>query len=447
MLRGTMEATQPQWNPGVEQVALSDVGLRRNSNQDSCVIALAGSDDVWQINGHLFVVADGMGAHAAGELASKMAVDIVPLTYQKLGDQPVFVALRQALEDANDKIHRRGQDNVEFHGMGTTCSALVLAPIGAVVGHVGDSRVYRLRHRKIEQLSFDHSLVWEMTAGGQIRHPEVPIYIPKNIITRSLGPNPQVQVDLEGPFPVQTADTFLLCSDGLTGQVEDAEIGTVLECLPPPEAARLLVDLANLRGGPDNITVIIARATRSFGELAAPHTASSPADTPPTANTAGWAPAIVALGVLVALALIIAGGALAAQGILLPAGLCWVLALFLAVQLWLRRPTTPPPPRADDSRAHLGRGPYTATECQPHPAFAERLARMTQQLQEAAADEDWDIQWDQFHNLRQQAEEQVTRKDFAQAIRHYAQAISFLMNELRCQRDKRSPGRDPSLES
>jgi protein phosphatase len=216
------------WESYVEHAALSDIGLRRSNNQDSFTVVPAKSGELWQQRGHLFMVADGMGAHAAGELASKMACDAVPLTYQKVLDEPPPLAIRKAIEDANGRIHSRGQANLDFRGMGTTTSVLLLLPQGALVAHVGDSRVYRLRGSRIEQLSFDHSLVWEMMSTGKMREEEVPGYIPKNIITRSLGPAPHVEVDLEGPWPVASGDTFLLCSDGLSGQVSDEDIGVIL---------------------------------------------------------------------------------------------------------------------------------------------------------------------------------------------------------------------------
>ena len=184
---------------------------------------------------------------------------LIALVYRKRLDQSPPEAILSAILDANHQIHSRGQASPDFRGMGTTATALVLLPAGAMVAHVGDSRAYRLRGAQIEQLTFDHSLVWEIRAAGQTPDAELPGYISKNIITRSLGPNAAVQVDLEGPHPVQAGDTFLLCSDGLSGQVKDDEIGMVLSCLPPAEAAQALVDLANLRGGPDNITVVIVR--------------------------------------------------------------------------------------------------------------------------------------------------------------------------------------------
>ena len=129
----------------LQHAALSDVGLRRGNNQDSFVVAMAGDDTEWYRRGHLFMVADGMGAHAAGELASKMACEAVPHAYRKLHDRAPPSALRQAIVAANATIHERGQANAEFQGMGTTASALVLLPGEAYVAHVGDSRAYRLR--------------------------------------------------------------------------------------------------------------------------------------------------------------------------------------------------------------------------------------------------------------------------------------------------------------
>jgi protein phosphatase len=127
------------------------------------------------------------------------------------------------------------------------------------VGHIGDSRAYRIRSGKIEQLSRDHSLVWELESGGLTRE-QAAGAAPKNIITRSMGPHAQVEVDLVGPFPIEDGDIFLLCSDGLSGQVTDEEIGLVAAELEPREAADALIGLALVRGAPDNVTVVVARA-------------------------------------------------------------------------------------------------------------------------------------------------------------------------------------------
>lgn len=241
----------------------TDVGRRRSNNQDAKAILEPWNRDIYRRRGWLFVVADGMGAHAAGEMASAIAAEQVPLVYDKLAGKSPARALRQAIEQANTEIHAKGESSVDLKGMGTTCTTLVLVPRGALVGHVGDSRAYRVRGRRIEQLSRDHSLVWELqdlqAAGEAV--PGLDLReAPKNVITRSLGPHPQVQVDLEGPFPVEEGDVFVLCSDGLSGQATDAEIGLLAGTLPPREAAATLVGLALVRGAPDNVTVIVARA-------------------------------------------------------------------------------------------------------------------------------------------------------------------------------------------
>src|SRR5215472_13221568 len=242
----------------IEHASLTDVGVRRSHNQDSHSIQLARDEEQWHDRGHLFLVADGMGAHAVGEKASEQAAGLIPHTYHKHVQQGPKAALRKAFMEANASIHACGQQNREFEGMGTTTTALLIRPEGAWIGHVGDSRAYRIRDGVIEQLSYDHSLVWEYARLKRIDPDEVRD-IPSNVIHRCLGPEPLVQVDIEGPHPLRSGDIFLLCSDGLSGQVSDYEIGAIASALPPAEACRFLIDLANMRGGPDNITVVIAR--------------------------------------------------------------------------------------------------------------------------------------------------------------------------------------------
>jgi protein phosphatase len=242
----------------IEHACLTDVGVRRSHNQDNYAIQLAGDEEGWRLRGHLFLVADGMGAHAVGEKASEQAAHVIPHIYHKHAELGSTTALRRAFVEANASIHACGQQNREFEGMGTTSTALLLSQNGAWVGHVGDSRCYRIRGNIIEQLSYDHSLVWEY-ARLQHMDPDEVEDIPSNVIHRCLGPEPLVQVDIEGPHPILPGDIYLLCSDGLSGQVTDQEIGAVASVLPPAEACRFLVDLANLRGGPDNITVVIVR--------------------------------------------------------------------------------------------------------------------------------------------------------------------------------------------
>jgi protein phosphatase len=242
----------------IEYASHTDVGIRRSHNQDNHALMPAADDENWQQIGHVFLVADGMGGHAVGELAAKIAVDNIPHIFSKYAKDGAISALRRAFTETNSIIHTRGAQNREFKGMGTTGTALVIRPEGAWVGHVGDSRAYRIRGGVIEQLSFDHSLLWEL-ARRQRKSPEDLIGVQSNIISRSLGSLPQVEVDVEGPHPLERGDIFLLCSDGLSGQVNDKVIGSVVTALPPDEAVRFLVHMANLQGGPDNTTVIVVR--------------------------------------------------------------------------------------------------------------------------------------------------------------------------------------------
>ncbi len=412
----------------LENAALSDVGLRRGNNQDAFAVALAGDDADWRRRGHLFMVADGMGAHAAGELASKMACETVPHTYRKQLDRPAADALRHAVATANANIHERGQANAEFQGMGTTCSVLVLLPTQAIVAHVGDSRVYRLRGGKLEQLTFDHSLVWEMMAAGQMPRGEVASFIPKNIITRSLGPHSGVQIDMEGPFPLEPGDTFLLCSDGLSGQLKDEELGALLGVLSPSEAVRALVDVANLRGGPDNITAVVARV------LSVP-TEVQPDEPPPSSSTGSavqtvcWA--VTAACLFVALLLAMGRYFIAA----LVSVLCGAASAVVALVQNMSSPAT------QDAlpTGPLGTGPHNVHECVPDKSSAVTAAQLAAQLREATRNEHWTLDWSHFNALGDQAQAALQAGDYSAAVRNYALSISFMMNEVRRQAAQRSP--------
>jgi PPM family protein phosphatase len=240
----------------VRYAAITDVGVKRSHNQDACAAQPAPDAPTFEAQGHVFVVADGMGGHAVGEKASAKAVRDIPFLYTKHARDGVIPAIRRAFQETNGGIFAIGQGNPEFRGMGTTSTALVLRPEGAWFGHVGDSRAYRVRDGQIEQLTFDHSWVWEI-ARREGKDPDELGDFKRNVIIRSLGPDPDVEVDIEGPYPLQPGDVFLLCSDGLTGVVTAQEAGAVISALPLEEAAKFLVSLANLRGGPDNITVLL----------------------------------------------------------------------------------------------------------------------------------------------------------------------------------------------
>lgn len=242
----------------VEFGHISHTGMRRANNQDNLASVPAANGAQFKIQGHIFLVADGMGGHLGGEKASELAVQIVPLTYAKNIQQGPAVALRLALQDANATINRRGNEAIHFYNMGTTCSVLALREEGAWVGHVGDSRVYRIRAKTIDQITFDHSFLWE-TARLRKVPPERVKDVMQNKIMRCLGPDQVVEVDIEGPHALRPGDAFLLCSDGLSGPVGDLEMAQAAWLLPPKEACAYLAALANLRGGPDNITVQVVK--------------------------------------------------------------------------------------------------------------------------------------------------------------------------------------------
>lgn len=413
------------WKKCLDHAELSDVGLRRANNQDSYTVFLAGNQKDFTRRGHLFMVADGMGAHAAGELASKIATDTVPLSYQKFKDKSPPDALLSAVVDANIQINTRGQASPEFKGMGTTATALAILPQGALLAHVGDSRAYRVRGHQIDQLTFDHSLVWELQASGHKYEEPISNFIGKNIITRSLGPNPNVQVDIEGPHPCQPGDTFLLCSDGLTGQVEDAEIGAVLVCLPPAEAVHALVDLANLRGGPDNITVVCAKLLDQQIEQ---HTEGHSVV---LHGNADYQPIHPAVWTVLGISALAAFGFFAV-GQLIPAIIGLIAAVTTGIIAIIQRYGSAEELPTLDGQ-HYGKGPYVSCDCTPNSEFIDKLLEIINQLREAAANEDWKIDWNHFDQFITAAAKARSSDDNITSAREYLRAISFIMSELKQQ--------------
>ncbi|MCR4415413.1 MAG: hypothetical protein NUV77_23630, partial [Thermoguttaceae bacterium] len=301
--------------------------------------------------------------------------------------------------------------------------ALVIAGGAGHIAHVGDSRVYRVRAGRIEQLTFDHSLVWELRAAGQIPSGDAPSYIPKNIITRSLGPNSDVQVDLEGPLALEPGDIFLLCSDGLSGQVGDAEIGKILSVLPPDEAVRTLIDLANLRGGPDNITVIVVRVKeRPNTKAMAPPVAMGARQRPSRVEWVAW-------GVAAGLGLLALGGAVTGHSV---AALCSLAGAVVsaAVALVVRHGPTA---GGEPEQRPLGKGPYGRWDCTPDNALITELSRVCQQLREAATAGAWKVHWSAFSKYDGRAAAATREGRYGDAAADYCRAISFLMDELRHQ--------------
>lgn len=413
------------WEKRLEYVHLTDIGMRRSNNQDAHTVVLASDMESWRKRGHFFMVADGMGAHAAGELASELAVDGVPHLYHKYGELSAPEALQKAIHETNTKVHRKGEENADFRNMGTTASALVLLPQGALVAHIGDSRIYRLREGKIDQLTFDHSLVWELRAAGQLSDDaDLAQAIPKNVITRSLGPNASVNADIEGPIPVQVGDTFLLCSDGLTGRIEDDELAAVLTYLPLEDAGHMLIDLANLRGGPDNITLVLVKITDP--ELATPADIAEPikigSTEPKAIHPAIWVcAAVCGLGAAVFVlthneipAIVAVAGAIVA----------------LAVGFFSRLRGYSPGVALGNGR-RLGKGPYARAICPASQTMTERLVTISTGLRNSPAASNTKLDWTEFDKYCCEARQLTEAGKYIPAISSYARALRVLMQSIR----------------
>ena len=237
--------------------ALSDVGCIRKNNEDS--LQVFPSDD--PARGTLLVVADGMGGAAAGEVASRLAVETLGREYFAApADATPARALLAALESANAAIHSTAASDVQKVGMGTTCTAVAVRGPELWLGHVGDSRAYLQARGELRQVSQDHSLAAELerSGGGPAEIARV-----KNILTRCLGAEATVKVDVsEAPIALDDGMQIVLCSDGLSNLVEDGEILHQISMHMPEGACRRLVDLARERGAPDNVTVLVARVSR-----------------------------------------------------------------------------------------------------------------------------------------------------------------------------------------
>ena len=418
------------WKPFLHCVASSDIGLRRGNNQDSYGVLLAHNMDDWRERGHLLIVADGMGAHAAGELASKLAVDHVSHLYRKHRELSPPEAVAKAIREANDEINRRGQANLSFHRMGTTCSSLLVLPQGVVAAHIGDSRVYLCRGEELRQLTFDHSLVWEMREAGL--SPEANQNIPKNVITRSLGPEPNIKIDLEGPFPIERNDTYLLCSDGLTGLVPDEELGPAMKYLEPQPATELLTNLALLRGGHDNITIIIARVVSD--KLTAHANRSAPLVIGESDEPAS--PVHIGLWIALGLLLLIAGTLFAVEDapkyswVALAASAIPGLAILAKLTGVFRDSGV-----SLSSGRRLGKGPYTETPVQSETEFAQHLISFLVESRDTAKAKEWDMDWTELDAEMEKALSRLTAGKSAEAYEHIL-AVSHMFAEVCRQRAK-----------
>ena len=238
-----------------DSAGFTDPGRKRRRNEDSFVIEPP-----------LFAVADGMGGAQAGEVASRLAAAAFREFHDAddLDPEPRLAAI---IQEANRRIFERAAGDAQVSGMGTTITAALVVEDGLVIGHVGDSRAYRLRGGRFEQLTDDHSLVADLVRSGRLSPEEADTHPQRSVITRALGTDPEVDVDT---FTVaaEAGDLFLLCSDGLTTMVADDEIRDLVSGASDlQQAGKSLVKAANKAGGEDNVTVVLVRVAEGGGEL------------------------------------------------------------------------------------------------------------------------------------------------------------------------------------
>lgn len=234
----------------------SDPGCIRDSNQDCGRFIKPGYASLLSRKGVLAIIADGMGGHSGGEVASALAVDTIGRAYFEIEGSPL-AALKKSFEEANGQIYERSTTDDSLKGMGTTCTALAIYGGQAIVAHVGDSRLYLLRGGELYLMTEDHSAVMELVKTGIISLEQARHHEDKNVIVRALGTAPQVEVSVwENSLSVREGDRFILCSDGLYDLVEDADIKNLVFSAPDDHSAcEQLIDLAKRSGGHDNITV------------------------------------------------------------------------------------------------------------------------------------------------------------------------------------------------
>ncbi len=294
--------------------ARTDTGRVRANNQD----AVGTWQDLPQTipfaeSGYLFAVADGVGGNEQGEVASALAIETLFHTYYGSDTTEIPAALKRAVRLANEAVYERGLSQSEDtdRAMGTTLVAGVVRGATLVIGNVGDSRAYLARGRtQMTPISKDHSLVAEAVRAGQMTAEQAKNSRQRNVITRALGQRQRVDVDIF-EVDLMADDVVLLCSDGLHGIVEDAEMKQVVQALPPEQAANELVDLANHRNASDNVSVVIVKATREMAPLSAPvappMTLSEAAtDRLPAVPSKRGMPVAALIGIIVAVVAIIA---------------------------------------------------------------------------------------------------------------------------------------------
>ena len=240
--------------------SISDKGKIRNNNEDSFLeldLKNSGNDAL------LLVVADGMGGHNAGEVASKTVISSIENHFksEKPNSENTINSLKESIEIANKEVLKASSEDEDLKGMGSTCTALFLNNNQTFIAHVGDSRAFLIREKTIKQLTKDHTVAEQMLENGMITEEELKTSPQRNMLIKAIGVSSDIEVETYDPFNINSGDCFLLCSDGLTEYIDEDEICSITNMYGPEEACNLLVKIANKRGGSDNITVQIVKIT------------------------------------------------------------------------------------------------------------------------------------------------------------------------------------------
>jgi protein phosphatase len=254
----------------IKVVVKTDLGNVRTNNEDAGSFFKVADENIIREKGYLLLVADGMGGHNAGEVASKMAVEIIHEEYFKPGgESSKEKLLSKAFNAANKKIFDLASANESYKGMGTTCTALVVIGKTIYYAHAGDSRAYLYKNKAITRLTEDHTYVQQLVKNGDITAAEANTHPQRNILTNAMGTKPALRVDTGAAATTfDEGDRLLLCSDGLYDYLNDDELATALRYESLQNAADYLVAEAKRRGGKDNITVVLAEKTATPNETA-----------------------------------------------------------------------------------------------------------------------------------------------------------------------------------
>jgi len=246
--------------PGVDVAGLTDIGCKRENNEDCFAYWEPEEDTAFKRLGRLAIVADGMGGTEGGQFASRISVESVRDVYSALPEEEPQQRLLMAFSKANEQVQQEARQKPALHGMGTTLTACAIVANQLYYAHIGDSRAFLIRSGEARQLTRDHSLVARLIESRTIRPEDAENHPQKHVLTAAVGVGDDLQPDYSAePISLQPSDTLVICTDGLWGQMSPAEIAEIVSTKGVTDACKALVGLARKRGGPDNITLQVLR--------------------------------------------------------------------------------------------------------------------------------------------------------------------------------------------